>query len=186
MYLNSKLDTPEYMKIKIDLITPDIIDEYNVIYYVYGDGYTHFEITGAVYGLKVSGYKANQDLIKHLKRYGYYPSRRTPGFWHHKTRDIQFASVVDDFGLKYTKKEDEIHLGDALKNKYPITESKFIGMNINWHYDEGCVTTQMENYNNKAINEFEHPILKRIVHGPTMYTPPEYGEKVQYAPAEQI
>ena len=51
---------------------------------------------------------------------GYFQSRFTPGLWLHKTRDISFTLVVDDFGVKYTKKEDVNHLIEILENKYPI------------------------------------------------------------------
>ena len=61
-YTNSKLDTPEYMKIHISLIPQEIIDEYNVMKFVDKEGYVHLEITGAMYGLAQSGQIANQDL----------------------------------------------------------------------------------------------------------------------------
>ena len=85
MHLNSKLESPEHMKICISLITPEIIKECNAMKHADKDGFVHFGITGAVCGLKVSGHRANQDLIKNLAPFGYYPSRRTPGLWHHKT-----------------------------------------------------------------------------------------------------
>ena len=61
-YTNSKLKTPEYMKIHISLIPQEIIDEYDVKQYVNEDGYVYVEITGAMYRLSASGYIANQDL----------------------------------------------------------------------------------------------------------------------------
>eukprot|EP00957_Ditylum_brightwellii_P082019 6236891-Ditylum_brightwellii.AAC.1 len=33
-------------------------------------------------------------------------ARPAPGLWRHTTRDIRFTLVVDDFGVKYTNKED--------------------------------------------------------------------------------
>ena len=78
-YTNSKLDTPEYMKIHISLIPHEIIDKYNVMIFVDKEGYVHVKITEAMYGLAQSGQIANQDLQEHLAKYNFYPTRRTPG-----------------------------------------------------------------------------------------------------------
>ena len=84
-YTNSKLESPEYMKIPLNQIPQEIIDEYDVMKYVEADGYVYVEVTGAMYGLSVSGYNiANQDLQKHLAKYDYYPTKRTPGLWKHQ------------------------------------------------------------------------------------------------------
>ena len=61
------------------MIPQEIIDEYDAMKFVDTDGYVHVEITGAMYGLAQSGRIANQDLQKHLAKYNFYPSRRTPG-----------------------------------------------------------------------------------------------------------
>ena len=58
-YTNSKLKSSEYMRIYLSLIPQEIIDEYNVMKYVEIDGYVYVEISGAMYGLSVSGYIAN-------------------------------------------------------------------------------------------------------------------------------
>ena len=117
-YTNSRLTSPEYMRIHERDITQEVKDEYNVMDYVDDDGYVYCEITGAMYGLKAAGYIANQDLKKHLAPHGYYPSKRTPGLWLHKTRPISFTLVVDDFGVKYMNKKDINHLFD-IQRKVP-------------------------------------------------------------------
>ena len=45
-----------------------------------------------------------------------------PGLWHHKTRPITFTLVADDFGVKYTNKEDAHHLMSVLRQHYAVTE----------------------------------------------------------------
>ena len=45
---------------------------------------------------------------------------RTEGLFLHKTRDISFTLVVDDFGIKYTKQADVDHLVAAVWEKYPF------------------------------------------------------------------
>ena len=63
-----------------------------------------------MYGPKIVGYLANVELKQILAKEGYIPSKFTPGLYMHKTRDILFSLVVDDFGVKYTNKEDAEHL----------------------------------------------------------------------------
>jgi hypothetical protein len=137
MYLNTKLPSPENMKIHKSLIPQEVIDEYDMEKYFDADGYAYVEITGAIYGLAQSGYLANQDLIKNLAPCGYYPSKRTQGLWHHKTRSIKFSLVTDNFGVKYKKKEDAQHLLDSIAAKYPVkadwTGTKYIGIDLNWN-----------------------------------------------------
>ena len=79
------------MRIHLSLIPTEIVEEYNVMQYVEADGYANVEITGAMYGLAQSGRIANEDLQEHLAQYGYYPTKRTPGLWKHKTRPISFT-----------------------------------------------------------------------------------------------
>jgi hypothetical protein len=81
MYLNTKLLSPEYMRIHIDLIPEEIREEYNTDEFMDENGYVYMEVTGAIYGLSQSGYLANQDLIKNLAKHGYSPVKRTPGLW---------------------------------------------------------------------------------------------------------
>ena len=140
MYTNTRLDTPEYMRIHISDITEEVQEEYDVAKYVNEDGYVYCEINGALYGLAQAGYIVNKDLIKYLTPYGYYPSKKTPGLWLHDKRPIQFVLVVNDFGAKYTSKDDINHLFKAVESKYPLkidwTRSKYLGIDIEWHYDE--------------------------------------------------
>ena len=55
MYTNSRLDTPEYMRIHITNIPQEVQDEYNTDEYVNKDGYVYCEINGAMYGLAQVG-----------------------------------------------------------------------------------------------------------------------------------
>ena len=120
MYTNSRLDTPEYMRIHINNIPEEVQEEYNVAQYVKNDEYVYCEINGALYGLAQAGYIANKDLIKHLAPFSNYPSKKTPGLWLHKTRPVQFALVLNDFGAKYVNKDDINHLLEVVESKYPL------------------------------------------------------------------
>ena len=75
-----------------------------------------------MYGLPQAGKIANDKLKLHLAKFGYEPAPITLGLWRHQTRPLQFSLVVDDFGIKYERKEDITHLLDALNTIYKISE----------------------------------------------------------------
>ena len=106
------------------------------------------DIHTLMYGLKQSGKISNDDIIKYLKEFGYYLSRKTPGMWLHKTRKISFTLVVDDLGVKYIDKADPDHLFSAIEAKYPLQidweSSTYLGINVEWHYDEGYFILTMK------------------------------------------
>ena len=64
-YLNTPLDRPEYVRIKIDVIPQEFIEEYNLMAYVH-NGWVYFEITKGIYGLKQAGKLANDLLTERL------------------------------------------------------------------------------------------------------------------------
>ena len=127
------------MTIHLSLFPQEIIDEYDVIKYVETDEHVYVEITGAIYVLSQSGCIANQDLRKHLEKYEYYPTKRTPGLWKHRTRPISFTLVVDNFGVKYTNKYDIDGPFKAIKKNSTqnrLDRNKYVGINLNWDYEK--------------------------------------------------
>jgi hypothetical protein len=64
------------------------------------NGWCYVEIRQAIYGLKESGFIASQELKVVLGKQSYIPSKFTTGLFTHKTRNIAFSLVVDDFGVK--------------------------------------------------------------------------------------
>ena len=76
-YLNNKLDKPEYMKMHVSLILTEIFEEYVLRDKVDDKGWIYIQINKGMYGLKQVGVIENQELIKHLKPYGYHPVKLT-------------------------------------------------------------------------------------------------------------
>ena len=98
-----------------------------------------------MYGLPQAGLLSNEMLEQRLAPHGYYQSQLVPGLWKHHTRPIQFTLVVDDFGVKYTRKEDALHLIAAIKAcKYRVKEDwtggKYIGITLDWDYQKARST----------------------------------------------
>jgi hypothetical protein len=94
-------------------------------------------------------------------------------------------SVVDDFGVKYTALADVQHLVDVLKKNYKITEDwsgrKYIGLSLDWDYQNQKVHISMPGYVEKALERFQHVKPIRPQNSPYPHTRPNYGAKVQYA-----
>ena len=78
------------------------------------DGYLYMEIRKGMLGLKQAGRLGRDRLTKNLSRNGYAPVPHKPSLWIHHTSDLVFSLVVDDFGIKYTRKEDADHLLNSL------------------------------------------------------------------------
>ena len=100
MYLMSALPPgeEEYVRFWYDLIPPRIIKHYNLDELVV-DGYVYARINQAWYGLQQAGKIANEDLVAHLEKHGYVPAGHTYGLFKHRTRNISFTLVVDDYGI---------------------------------------------------------------------------------------
>ena len=99
----------EYMKMPLSIFLQHFIKEYNLLEKVY-KGSVWIEIRRSIYGLPQSGKLANEDLRNKISPHGYYEVKHTPGLWKHISRPIQFTLVVDDFGVKYTRRKDAEHL----------------------------------------------------------------------------
>ena len=114
-YLDMPMECFEYMWIPIALVPQEIINEYNLENIIH-NRYIYMEIQWGMYGLPQVGIIANQLLTKNLKLEGYYQCHHTPGLWHHKWRPILFSLIVDDFRIKYIRKQHVDHLINSIEN----------------------------------------------------------------------
>jgi len=189
-YLNNKLLRYEYMKMALKLIPQEIIDEYNLTSIAH-DGFIYIQIEKGMYGLPQAGKIANEELQHHLRPFGYKPCPRTPGLWKHDTRQISFALVVDDFAVKYVKKEDLEHLLKSIQSKYVTTidrqATQFCGITLAWNYRKRKVTLSMPGYIDKLLHKMQHPTPATPEHNPHTWKPPQYGKTAQYVePPKQL
>ena len=184
-YLNTPLTRPEYIRMKLSDIPDEIIRAYNLRAKATPDGSVYIEINKGMYGLPQAGLLANELLEKRLNKQGYYQSKLVPGLWKHKTRDIQFTLVVDDFGVKYTRREDAEHLLKTIEQHYPVTTdwtgTRYIGITLDWDYENRQVHLSLPGYVKKALLQFNHTKPTKRQDSPFPYTPPNYGQKKQYA-----
>jgi hypothetical protein len=120
-YLNTPIEDPEYVRIKITDIPEEFILEYGLAGKDDINGWISFEIRRGCYGLPQAGILANNLLCERLEEEGYYEAHSTPGLWKHKWHPIQFCLVVDDFGIEYMGIKHFSHLSTLLKS---TTKSK--------------------------------------------------------------
>ena len=133
-YIHNDLEDYQNIRFVMNMIPQHIIYENNLEAIVNNDGYCYVKVRKAFYGLHEAGYITTVDLKRILELEGYVPSKYTPGLFTHKTREIAFSLVVDDFGVQYTKREDAEHLLKTIQDRCPV--------NIDW--DPTSVETKEE------------------------------------------
>ena len=106
------------MKLPLSMFPQEIVDQYNLNDLVAAYGYGYMDIRKGMPGLKQSGRLASDHLTKNLARNRYAPVPHTPSLWRHHTSDLVFSLVVDNFGIKYTRKADADHLLKSLQEDY--------------------------------------------------------------------
>jgi hypothetical protein len=181
-YLGTPLARPEYMRVPVWALPPQIIEEYNLAGLIHNN-YVLVEITKGMYGLPHAGLIAYERLVKHLELYGYHPSRHTDGLWTHETRPILFSLVVDDFGIQYVGREHADHLLNALRDLYTVTVdwagTKYLGLNLAWDYNARTVDISMPSYIPDALHRFQHHKPPYSEDSPHTWTKPTYGAPIQ-------
>jgi hypothetical protein len=178
-YLNTPLERPKYMRIPVKLIPQEIIDDYKLTPLIYRD-YIFVEINKGMYGLPQAGLLGNKILARRLAKYGYFQAEHTLGLWKHTWGPIQFALVVDDFGVEYANKEHAQHLLDALNNHYKAVSedwqgSLFCRIKLTWDYHQRTVDLSMPGYIQQALHKFQHPHPTRPQHSPHQHKEIKYG-----------
>ena len=73
---------------------------------------------------------------------------------------------------------------ETFKKHYTITidmaAKQYIGLQIDWNYNERFVDISMPGYVDKALSRFQHPAPGKIQHSPFPWTQPTYGAKTQF------
>jgi hypothetical protein len=104
------------MTMPLNHIPSWIVTQYDLLNKVVG-GYIYLQMHKAIWGLPQAGILANKLLRKCLAPHNYYECKNTPRLWKHTSQPISFTLIVDDFGVKYERKEDIDHLISAVKSK---------------------------------------------------------------------
>ena len=169
------------MKIRVDVILEEIMAQYGLAVLV-KYGWICIEIRQGVYGLSQADVSVDIKLAKHLATHGYHPKKYTPGLWKHESKHTSFTLTVDDFFINYTKKEDAVHLLNALKEQYTISEDweakLYCGVTLDWDYAARTCILSIPNYVAMALKSFQHPTSSRAQYVPHLWVKPTYGQKI--------
>ena len=132
------------MLVPLYMITQEMVEEYNILPLVH-NGMVLAEISKGMYGLLQAGRITYDKLKLHLSNGGYIPTGKTPGLFKHQIRPIYFCLIVDDFGVKYTSRNDADHLIAHLSKAYKCIidwdGKKIIGIHLDWDYENCRVET---------------------------------------------
>jgi hypothetical protein len=183
-YLNTPMNQPEYMRMKISNLPLDFIKAYNLNNLATNDGTIYVKIQKGMYDLLQAGILVLYLLNKCLNQHGYHQSNVTPGLWKHDWRPLLFTLCVNDFGIKYVGREHANHLVKILNEHYKCfidwDENQYIGMNMDWDYDGCKVHVSMLDYIPEALTCFQHQAPSKLQHQPYPHVKPNYGAKAQY------
>ena len=162
-YIQTNLKDFQYICFHISMIPQEIIDKNNLATIMEDDGWCYAEIRKAMYGLKESGYLVNVELKPILAKEGYIPSKFTLGLFTHKTGNIAFSLVVDDFGVKQINKADADHLAATITTCYPIkynwAPDFYLGMMMEWDYENRTVKLLMPGYVKEELLKFQYATI---------------------------
>ena len=78
-YLNTPMERPEFIRIKMSDIPEDVVQHYKLQDTAEADGYVYCRVEKGMYGLPQSGIIAQDLLEERLAKYGYSQSQLTPG-----------------------------------------------------------------------------------------------------------
>jgi hypothetical protein len=97
---------------------------------------------------------------KGLNQHDYHQSKVTPSLWKHDWWPLLFALYVDDFGIKYVRREHANHLAKILEEHYKCSidwdGNQYLGMTMDWDYNGHKVHVSMLDYVPKALTHFQH------------------------------
>lgn len=158
IFLNSVISTPGAKFANADLSNFYLMTPLKRREKATPDGWVYIMVIRGMYGLPQAGSLGHDLLEERLNQEGYFQSQIVPGLWKHKTRNIKFVLVVDDFGIKYLRREDLDHLIKSLEKYYEVT-----------------VDLQ------KALRQFDNVVPTKRVDSPYPHVEQKYGAKQQFA-----
>ena len=182
-YHNSPMKRKEYMHIPVKLIPNNFMEEYKLHNKTHHD-FIHMQINKGMYSLPQVGELANDLLKACLKPYRYTECPHTPGFWKHPTKPLLFTLVVDNFGVKYTNKDDPQHLINVLKKYYPVKidwiGKLYCGIDLDWHYDHPKhLDISIKHYVQNWLHQYQHEPPKKPQNAPYPAQPQKHRPNEQ-------
>ena len=169
----------------MELILEEIIEAHRLKNLATADGFVHTEINEAWHGSKQSGRIAHDDLVKRSRMTGHKNVPLVEGHFCHKTHNVNFCLVINDFLMRHDAEEDSEHLcATARENhKFEVDEAahQFVGVNLRWDCEKRTARLSMDGCMEQALLEFQHAKPKVPCHAPSWCERPHCGQRVQHA-----
>jgi len=180
-YLGADLPEPQSLKIYCDTF-----DDATLILLGFkpflktepsGKTYVYCNILRSMPGLAISGLLSHLRLLAQLYSYDFIQTA-TPCLFRHRTRDITFALVVDDFAIKYSSLDDLKYFTACLSELYHIKVHpecvSFLGFNIDYDRTARTISLSYPSYIPDLLTRLNIPNL-RTCKSPCVYVPPDIG-----------
>jgi hypothetical protein len=179
MYLQSKLDRPEFMRMPLAQIPMNLrvklgmahLPEHTMILW---------QVDQALYGMPQAGMLAQRDLDGILRAGGFYTTPTTPCLYKHRTRTIIFTVWVDDFFVIYKRNDrtDVDYLMSVLSTKYEFktdwTGSNYLGLHLEYDRSKRELTISLPGFIMRMLAELGITKGGHDPGSPIVYTAPRY------------
>ena len=184
-YIMTPLKRPEFAKINIRDIPTKIIQEYNLCKKATPDDWVYIEVIRGMYGLPQAESLGHDLLEDRLNKEQYYQSKIVPGLWKHMDKPTMLTLVVNDFRMKYIKRELLDHIINTLW-KYDnvsldLKGKEYVKIPLDCDYENGQVHLSMQPYLAKAPRQFYVQKPEKWQDSSYPHIPLKYGENAQYA-----
>ena len=97
---------------------------------------------------------------------------------------------MDDFGIKFTNKDDVNHLISIMRSKYKFKvdfdAKQYIRIHLTWNYIERTVQCSMKGHVQQALEELKHIFTGKHHYAPSKIDRPNYGAKIQLAKEDTV
>ena len=92
--------------------------------------------------------------------------------------------MVDDFGFKYTRREDTDHLLQVLEKEFTAVSTDwdgvlYCGITLEWNYKERWLDISIPGYIKKVLQKYLHKRPTKPQHSPYIVAPKKYGKEAQ-------
>ena len=180
-YLGADLPTPQSIKIYCDTFDASTLLDLGFTPYIKtepsGKTYVYCDIVRTMPGLGASGLLSQLRLLAQLYSFDFIQTA-TPCLFRHRTRDITFALVVDDFLIRYKDIDDLKHFSTCLSELFHIKVYpecvSFLGFTIDYNRTARTISLSYPSYIPDLLARLQIPNLKPRK-SPCVYVPPVFG-----------
>ena len=190
-YLGADLPDPESIKLYLDTFPEEVLNKLGFTPFIKHDSsgkkYIYLDIVKSCYGVGSSGLLSQIRLIAQLHAHDYIQTD-TPCLFRHKTRDITFCLVVDDFAIQYNSLSDLQHFTDCLSELFHLKVypecTSFLGFTVDYDRSRRTISLSYPSCIPDLLVRLDMEDLPTCK-SPCVYVPPVFGSSApQVSPVD--